>query len=374
MKSQRTKRVVALVVWALCCSAAIRYATALDSGQLEKSRSAKPESGRSESIVIEPRPTPPRPVPPRPGEIGFDVDIWTDQDTYNIGDLIRINFRVTRPCFVYIFDTDTRGQTHQLFPNHFDRDNYVVPGRRYFIPDSSYRLRVTGPPGREELRIVAARYRAVRYEDRHRFSSQDPFPAFQEGAKGFLREYQSENKKSAPDAASSEMRNRAAKAETSRGRAEVTFQKQGAEATRSESARKEGAGGRAAESIIIEPTTPPRQIVVEPNPIYDRDIAEDSTAIGVVDAAWQPAPMYGQMSVSSTPPGARVVVDRVLRGYTPVTVPELAPGFHSLEVSLRGYHTFAQDIEVREGQTSIVRIRLEQEPRSRWFFDFGLGF
>lgn len=341
MRTQKLNRAAAIAVVAVTLSAA----TAIHAAR-EQERVGK----KAESIVIEPR-VAPEPVPPPPPRRGFNVDIWTDQQTYRVGDLVRIYFRVTRPCYVYIFNTDTEGLTHQLFPSYYDRDNYVVPGGRYFIPDARYRLRVTGPPGTEHLRIVAVRYRALRYERRHRFSPNEPFPLYPEGAKGFLREYQREEHR--PESG------------RPRGRRE---------ASRS-LGEGEAMAGRRPEAIVVEPADrradSPRTIVVErPDSAYDREWVEAYTTVRVVDPYPRPIPVYhGRLEVISHPSRARVYVDDRYRGRAPLTVRLLEPGVHSVEVSLPGYHTWERGVEVREGRTVIVDVRLRRR-HSRFFFEF----
>jgi len=314
--------------------------------------SAKKEAAKKEAIAIEPRIVPqPVPPPPRPPRPGFSVDIWTDRDVYQVGDLIRVYFRVTRPCYVYIFDTDTRGLTRQIFPNYFDPDNYVYAGRRYFIPDATYRLRITGPPGTEELRIVAVRRRAVIYERRHRFVPQNPFPVCPEGAKGFLKEYQREHKY--------EMRKRPER--------------------RSEPSRSKGRieiGNRRPEAIAVEPVVPPPRTIVieEPAVVYEREWAEAYTSFRVVDPYYRPRPsFYGWIEVDSRPQGARVYIDDAFRGFTPLVVRYLEPGYHSVEISKPGYRTWIEDVQVREGRATVLNVRLR--PRGpRFFLNFNLDF
>ena len=85
----------------------------------------------------------------------LEVDVWTDQDSYYIGDRIDVYFHVNRDAYVYIFNTDTHGVTRQIFPNYYDRDNYVRGGVVYTIPDRGYSLEITGPTGREYVRAIA---------------------------------------------------------------------------------------------------------------------------------------------------------------------------------------------------------------------------
>jgi hypothetical protein len=378
MGTDGIKRSVAVVFFAVVLAATALYAA---SQEKERSSSAGSPGGRNpESIAIEPRrivPEPPVPPPP-PSDYHFDVDIWTDRRTYDVGDLVRINFRVTRPCYIYIFDTDTRGVTHQIFPNYFDPDNYVVPGRRYFIPDGNYNLRVVGPPGREELRIVAVRYRAAMFERQHRFTPEDPFPIYAEGSGGFVRDYPREEKRPELDASrqgapKNEPRSELKKEEVRKREVAAVDSKGSKPAIGGAGSRKETAAERRPETIIIEPAPAPRAVVVEPRPpVYDREVVENTTSFYVVDPYWQPAPEFGSLDVNSQPLGARVVVDGAFRGYTPLLLRHIDPGYHSVEISSPGYAPFATNVQVREGQTSVVSVRLHAQ-RPRWFLDFNFG-
>jgi hypothetical protein len=44
------------------------------------------------------------------------------------------------------------------------------------------------------------------------------------------------------------------------------------------------------------------------------------------------APVTGQLAVQSDPPGAKVIVDGTERGVAPLTIPDLAPGDHKVEL------------------------------------------
>lgn len=116
-------------------------------------------------------------VVPRPANGRFDVDISTNRATYEVGDSVRIQFRANRDAYVYVFSTDARGRSRQIFPNFWDRDNFVRAGRTYTIPRGGYDLVAEPPYGRETISIVAVRSRSG-IPDRFRtFSRNDPFPS-----------------------------------------------------------------------------------------------------------------------------------------------------------------------------------------------------
>jgi hypothetical protein len=66
----------------------------------------------------------------------------------------------------------------------------------------------------------------------------------------------------------------------------------------------------------------------------------------------------GTVSVSSTPTGARVYLDGVDRGTTPVTITGVSPGVHLIRVTKSGYEDYSTGVFVRSGQTATVSITL----------------
>ncbi len=97
-----------------------------------------------------------REVPDAPVE----VEIWTDRGdgaSYCDGDSIEIYFRTNVDAYVAIFDIDTTGRIHRLFPTRQAHDNFVYGGQVNRVPSSyGHHFEVEGPSGWETLRAVAA--------------------------------------------------------------------------------------------------------------------------------------------------------------------------------------------------------------------------
>ena len=86
-----------------------------------------------------------------------------------------------------------------------------------------------------------------------------------------------------------------------------------------------------------------------------------SQAIGVeagqtstVTALLTPIPTTGSISVSSTPSGASIFLDRSYYGTTPFRIANFAAGSHNITLELTGYQDWSQTIGVEAGQISPV--------------------
>jgi len=337
------------------------------------------ERGKREAVVVEPKG--PAPVviepefgtrqvvvePPRPVQVeppryyrgyGFLADIWTDQRVYRVGDRMRVYFRVTEPSYVYIYNTDTLGRTHQIFPNFFDRDNFVQPGRRYYIPapTDDYNLRIIGPPGHEEMRIVAVRKRPIYYERGLEYDAESPYPRYEPGAEGLLDMYR--EREGLPTPRESVRRGDEVRAEPTRpGRAPRGGQR--------EAVVVEPKGPPPSTIVVEEPRT--AQVVVEP--VDEREYAESYTTVLVVSDYARVPVYYGQLDIDSRPSGASVYIDGIFRGITPVLIRYMEPGVHTVTLDRSGFYAWEGDVSIREGRQSSIDVRLAPR-RGRWSFDF----
>lgn len=75
-----------------------------------------------------------------------------------------------------------------------------------------------------------------------------------------------------------------------------------------------------------------------------------------------PAVASATLVVSSTPRGAKVVIDGVARGTTPATVTRLSAGRHRVLISRQGYRTADHTVTVQAGKHVTLSVRLEAQP------------
>lgn len=77
-----------------------------------------------------------------------------------------------------------------------------------------------------------------------------------------------------------------------------------------------------------------------------------------------PTPAFGTLRVTSSPLGAKVMLDGVDKGYTPLTLSDIPVGVHNLSLSLAGYNPESGQIEVKGGQeVTFSRNMGESDPR-----------
>jgi hypothetical protein len=65
------------------------------------------------------------------------IDVWLDRgdgSVYTQGDPVTVYFKASADCFVTVYNIDTDGYVHILFPTFPGEGNYVKGGATYFIP------------------------------------------------------------------------------------------------------------------------------------------------------------------------------------------------------------------------------------------------
>ena len=86
-----------------------------------------------------------------------EVEVWADKKVYQIGDTITFYFRSDRDTYITLIDIGTSGEMRVLFPNPFQKNNFVMGGQTYAIPkrDAEFSIKVEYPPGLERIKAIA---------------------------------------------------------------------------------------------------------------------------------------------------------------------------------------------------------------------------
>ncbi|MCK5829942.1 MAG: DUF4384 domain-containing protein [Methylococcales bacterium] len=85
------------------------------------------------------------------------ITLTTNQSEFNINDYLVISFTVDKPMYVRLVTVNSEGKIANLFPNPYQPDNYLQPGRQYQIPpkNAEFTLKVRGPAGTDKIRAIA---------------------------------------------------------------------------------------------------------------------------------------------------------------------------------------------------------------------------
>jgi tetratricopeptide (TPR) repeat protein len=76
----------------------------------------------------------------------------------------------------------------------------------------------------------------------------------------------------------------------------------------------------------------------------------------------KPTPVYGQLSVNSTP-AAQVFLNDKVKGATPLTLDNLTPGTYTLKLTQEGYQDWQQKINIVTGETTQITAPLSLIPK-----------
>lgn len=100
-------------------------------------------------------------IVPEGDEPDLDIKVWTEKDegaVYRPGEPIKVYFKASRDCYVTLYNIDTEGKVHILFPYGYKESNFVEGDQVYRLPKLSRhkRLIVTGPAGVEYIQAVAS--------------------------------------------------------------------------------------------------------------------------------------------------------------------------------------------------------------------------
>lgn len=89
------------------------------------------------------------------------VDVWTNKGegaVYRPGERIRVYFRASADCYVTLYNIDTEGYVHLLYPARSLDHHFIQGGTTYRLPSrrDPYDLVVSGPSGIEYIEAVAS--------------------------------------------------------------------------------------------------------------------------------------------------------------------------------------------------------------------------
>lgn len=99
------------------------------------------------------------------GKNHLTVTAWVDHKSkrnvapvYYLGDSVKFFVKANKDCYITLLDIGTTGKTHVIFPNDFQRTNFVKAGQVLAIPHQvkdNFDFKVTGKRGNEVVKVIA---------------------------------------------------------------------------------------------------------------------------------------------------------------------------------------------------------------------------
>jgi hypothetical protein len=124
--------------------------------------------------------------------------------------------------------------------------------------------------------------------------------------------------------------------------------------------------GPTPEASSFSEVTVPEPTRVDPVPVVIPEEPEDRPAVPRRSSAPKSPNVAtvssgpGSIEVVSRPAGAQVIVDGRIVGRTPLSIPNIAAGTHTIRLELAGFNRWATSVEVAAGARAQVRASLEQ--------------
>ncbi|MFQ5964335.1 MAG: DUF4384 domain-containing protein [Candidatus Scalinduaceae bacterium] len=87
----------------------------------------------------------------------FNINVWTNSKVYRIGEPTTIYLTSDRDCYVTLLNVRSNGEIWELFPNRYNRNNFIRANVRYSIPSTNddFKLSIVEPPGKEYIKVIA---------------------------------------------------------------------------------------------------------------------------------------------------------------------------------------------------------------------------
>ena len=101
-----------------------------------------------------------KPVVPKEAPFSGNIDLWSNQSEYNLGEQMTVSFTVDKPMYVRVSVISSDGNVATLFPNPYQDDNFVRPGVTYQIPpegSDDFTLDIGEPQGVDKIRAFGSK-------------------------------------------------------------------------------------------------------------------------------------------------------------------------------------------------------------------------
>ncbi len=291
----------------------------------------------------------------------FKIDIWVDKGcggTYKIGDKLVVYFRSSKDSYLNLFDVSPAGRVRLIFPNRYRTDNFFEADIVHAIPTEGddFEFEVTPPTGKGIIRAMAT-LSPWHFTPKETLRKGALFPTIGRS----MDEFDSSLKKkitpvSRTDRATDTCTYTVTKRMSRYGKIRVTSDPSRARVFLDGEYR-----GRTP-ITIGDVTVGEHQIKVTKDDYYDwsETVTVRSNRTTTVLARLDRIPRTGSISVTSSPSHARVFLDGIERGTTPLTITDIDAGWHQVVIIKERYRAYLEDVHVEGGEELDIEVDLRR--------------
>lgn len=97
-------------------------------------------------------------LPVGEGAARLSVSTNRPDAVYKLGDAVEINLQVSKDSYITVFDSGSSGKVHMIFPNKYQKVNFVKAGGTVTIPGkkAGFDFIAAGPPGKDYITVIAS--------------------------------------------------------------------------------------------------------------------------------------------------------------------------------------------------------------------------
>lgn len=300
------------------------------------------------------RETKPQGVIPKPGKKSdLKVNISTGQPLYQPREEVTVSYEVSQTAFLYLYSIDAQGKVTLLFPNKYDKDNKVEPGKGE-LPGRGYSFLTGKEEGREYLQMIASKVELPVFPSPESKDSQSsPFlnlatdPGEFETATTKQINETTAQKNWDTDWVSMEVTKKTARLSISSTPTNARIYLDGDFA------------GTTPDAFNVRPGQKDVKLLMGTDLKWQEEVNAEANQVKNVTAELERV-NYSSLLIKSTPPGAEISVNGDYRGETPRRI-SVESGEIGVELDKNGYWRWRKEIRLYPGEARTIEARLESE-------------
>jgi hypothetical protein len=298
-------------------------------------------------------------INPRPD---FALSLRLDKGagaTYAPGERIQIYFRTNKDAYVTIFGYDSGGNIRLLFPNQFQREQFVNANREYRINGI---IEPGTPSGFEYVQGFATTEPALVTREMERRLIDTNFPIIGEGINIFTRRIRGilSALPSQRWVSSETLHYRVIERGAEEGRLRVSSSPSGADVYLNN--RYAGKTPLSMEQVRVGEYL--LRVEIPGYQVWSRDIRITADRTATIHADLERIQQYGSIAIRANQDNARIYLDGQYKGLTErnrnVILEQVTEGSHDIRVTLSGYQDWTQRVQVRPNQRVQLNVNLER--------------